>query len=469
MSVPTTESRLIIVSNRLPVTVRTRHGLTAVRRSVGGLASGLRASHARPRSVWIGWPGATDHLEGAAAAAVDEQLAAMRVVPVSLSAEEIHDYYDHLCNAVLWPICHDRLEQLPLYVGNWDAYEDVNQRFADAVADQYRAGDLIWVHDYHLMRVPALLRQRLPQARIGFFLHVPFPNPEIFFALPARRWLVEGLLGADVIGFQTRRWRGHFTAALRRLFGIEMDADATARYAGRRISLGIFPIGVDIDDLERRASSRAVTSRVLNLRVPGRRLLVGIDRLDYSKGIVRRLLALERLLMRHKEWREHVRLVQVAVPTRTSVRAYRRLRREVNAVVGRINGRFSTPGWTPIHYVYRSLSQRALLALYRAADAMLVTPLRDGMNLVAKEFLSTRRDENGVLILSEFAGAADELTDALLVNPYDVDEVAETIHRALMMDRAERRRRSCALRATVRANDIHHWTSAFLDALGSAA
>lgn len=461
--------RLLIVSNRLPVSVTTIGGDAAVTRSVGGLAAGLRAPHARDDSVWIGWPGPLEDLVPAERDAVARQLKAMRIVPIELTSDEVRSYYDHLCNAVLWPICHDRLDQLPLRVSGWDAYESVNARFADAVAAEYRPGDLIWVHDYHLMRLPALLRQRLPDARIGFFLHVPFPNPEVFFAVPKRRWLVEGLLGADVVGFHTRRWRGHFTAALRRLLGIEMDADATIGYEGRRVALGIFPIGVDAADLAERSSWRDVTAECLNLRTPGQRLIVGVDRLDYSKGIPRRLLAFERLLIEHPEWREHVRLIQAAVPTRTRVRAYRRLRRGVNALVGRINGRFATPSWTPVQYIYRSLPETTLHALYRAADVMLVTPLRDGMNLVAKEFVACRSDEGGVLILSEFAGAADEMTDALIVNPYDIDGVAEAMQRALTMDRAERRRRLSALRARIHANDVHHWASSFLDSLASGA
>ncbi|HEY2376094.1 MAG TPA: bifunctional alpha,alpha-trehalose-phosphate synthase (UDP-forming)/trehalose-phosphatase [Gemmatimonadaceae bacterium] len=462
-----TQARLIIVSNRLPVTLTTDARGVEVQRSVGGLAAGLRAPHARAESVWVGWPGDLQNLEPVVRDEIGRQLAAMRIVPVALTAREARSYYDRLCNAVLWPICHDRLDQLPLHVGKWDVYETVNQRFADAVAALHRPGDLIWIHDYHLMRLPALLRNRLPTARIGFFLHVPFPNPEIFFALPTRRWLVEGLLGADVVGFHTRRWRGHFTAALRRLLGIEMDADATVAYEDRRVHLGIFPIGVEAADLEERAAARAVTAAVLNLRSPTQRLLVGIDRLDYSKGILRRLVAFERLLIKHPGWRGRVQLMQIAVPTRTRVRAYRRLRREVDARVGRINGRFATPTWTPVQYVYRRLTETTLLALYRAADVMLVTPLRDGMNLVAKEFVACRSDESGVLVLSEFAGAADELTDALLVNPYDADAVADTMHRALTMDRAERRRRLSALRASIRANDVHHWTSSFLGALAS--
>ena len=459
--------RLIIVSNRLPLTVTTHEGVARVTRSVGGLASGLRGAHEQGGSVWIGWPGELDTLEPSVRDDVARQLSTMRIVPVTLSAEEVRVYYDRLCNAVLWPICHDRLDQLPLRVNGWNAYEAVNARFADIVAEEYRPGDHIWIHDYHLMRLPALLRAKLPHARIGFFLHVPFPNPEIFFALPTRRWLVEGMLGADLIGFHTRRWRGHFTAALRRLLRIEMDADATVRYGNRRLSLGVFPIGVDVADLAQRSSTRDVTAEVLELKSHHQRLLVGIDRLDYSKGIPRRLLALEHLLTHRPEWRERVCLIQIAVPTRTRVRAYRQLRREVDALVGRINGRFGTPTWTPVHYVYRGLPETTLLALYRAADVMLVTPLRDGMNLVAKEFCACRTDESGVLVLSEFAGAADELTDSLIVNPYDVEGVADTIHRALTMEKQERRRRLSALRAAVSANDVHRWANEFIDALST--
>ena len=325
------------------------------------------------------------------------------------------------------------------------------------------------MHDYQLMRLPALLRARLPDARIGFFLHIPFPNPEIFFTIAKREWLVEGIMGADLVGFHTRRYRGHFTATLRRLFGLEMDANREVEWEGRRVSLGFFPMGVDAADFAHRAAATDVAAERLELRKDNVRLLVGIDRLDYSKGVPRRLLSFERLLRTRPEWRGRVRLVQVAVPTRDVIGAYRRFRREVDALVGRINGELSTPSWTPIHYLYRSVPDTTLLALYRAADVMLVTPVRDGMNLVAKEFAACRIDEDGVLVLSEFAGAADELTDALIVNPYDVDRVAETIHGALAMPGAERRRRMRALRAQVFEHDVHRWADGYLRALAGAA
>jgi trehalose 6-phosphate synthase/phosphatase len=460
--------RLIIVSNRLPVTVRTEHGEPVVHLSVGGLASGLRAPHERSGGLWIGWPGSLGGIDPASRTRVIRQLEELRTVPLELDPREVEVFYEHISNAVLWPTFHDRIDRLPLRIEGWDVYEAVNARYADAVAEQYRPGDVVWVHDYHLMRVPALLRERVPGARVGFFLHIPFPNPEIYFALPTRAWLVEGMMGADLVGFHTRRFLGHFRAALRRLFGLEMDVAGYVAWRGRRARLGVFPLGVDTAGLAARAASPEVDAVVRELAIPGQRLLVGIDRLDYSKGLPRRFLALEQLLATRPEWRECIRYVQVAVPSRGRVAAYREFRSEVEGLVGRINGRFGTPTWTPIHYMHRSVSADVVLGLCRAADVMLVTPLRDGMNLVAKEFAASRVDEDGVLILSEFAGAADELTDALLVNPYDIDGTAEAIHRALTMDPAERRRRMRALREQVSANDVHRWVSTFLETLGGA-
>jgi trehalose 6-phosphate synthase/phosphatase len=457
--------RLILVSNRLPVTVSGSGGRATVRASVGGLATGLRTHHDRTGGLWVGWPGSLDGLDEQARRTVDRHLAAKRLVPVSLSAREVSVYYERIANAVLWPVCHDRLDQLPLRVEGWDVYERVNARFADAVAAHWRPGDLVWVHDYQLLRVPALLRARIPDARIAFFLHIPFPMPELFFALPSRRWLVEGMLGADLVGFHTRRYRGHFAAAVERLFGLEAHRHDIAMN-GRHVRLGVFPMGVDASGFAQRAQAPEVRAEVAKLRGSGvERLLVGIDRLDYSKGIPRRLAAIERLLTVHPEWRDRVRLIQVAVPSREGVRAYQRLREQVEAQVGRINGAFASPTWVPIHYVHRTVSETLLLALYRAADAMVVTPMRDGMNLVAKEFVASRCDEDGVLVLSEFAGAAEDLTDALVVNPYDVDSTAEAMHAALTMPRGERRTRMRALRAHVMEHDVTRWAGEFIEAL----
>jgi trehalose 6-phosphate synthase/phosphatase len=457
--------RLIIVSNRLPLTARVRDGELVIRRSVGGLATGLRTPHERSGGLWIGWPGPLEGVDAAGRAQIERELTARRAVAVPLAASEVATFYEHISNSVLWPVCHDRIDRLPLQIEGWDVYEGVNARYADVVAEHYRPGDLVWIHDYQLLRVPALLRQRLPQARIGFFLHVPFPSPEIFFTLPTRRWLVEGMLGADLIGFHTRRYHGHFRAVLRRALSLEADGADRVLWGGRSVRLGVFPMGVDATDLAQRAARPEVSARVAEYRASAQRLLVGVDRLDYSKGLPRRLLAIERLLDRHPEWRERVRVIQVAVPSRDQVSAYREIRAEVDGLVGRINGRFATPTWTPVHYLYRSVSGDTLLALYRAADVMLVTPLRDGMNLVAKEFLATRSDEQSVLVLSEFAGAAEALTDALIVNPYDVDGTGQAVHRALEMGADERASRMRTLRLSVTEHDVHRWASSFLAAL----
>jgi len=461
--------RLLIVSNRLPVTMQKHASGLRVERSVGGLATGLRGPHDRSGGYWIGWPGDLSELDNADIFEARRQLHEMRAIAVTIQREDAALFYEEISNGVLWPLFHDRLDRLPLRMDGWDAYERVNETFADVVAGVWRPGDMIWVHDYQLMRLPKLLRDRLPQARIGFFLHIPFPNPEMFLVLPVRRWLMEGMLGADVIGFHTRRYRGHFTGVLRRLFGLEMDADEHVRLDGRPVRLGIFPMGVDARDISQRASERAVNNRVLEHRAQPGKLLLGIDRLDYSKGMPRRLAAFEQLLTDHPELRGHVRFLQLAVPSREGVEAYQKFREEFEGLVARINGRYATPSWTPIHYMHRSVDDDELFALYRAADVMLVTPLRDGMNLVSKEFVAARRDEGGVLILSEFAGASDELKEALIVNPYDVAGVAATMFDALVMDGSERRRRMRALRDRVSANDVHAWAQRFLDALAESA
>ncbi|HEV7704874.1 MAG TPA: trehalose-6-phosphate synthase [Gemmatimonadaceae bacterium] len=458
--------RLIIVSNRLPITVTGCGDEIEVAPSAGGLATGLASVHDGSESLWVGWSGLDSNASPEARRSLQAQLTSRRLVEVPLSADEVSIYYEHIANGVLWPIFHDQLERLPNVIEGWDTYEAVNARYADMIVACARPGDTIWIHDFQLMRVPALLRERLPGVRIGFFLHIPFPNPEIFFALPRRQWLVEGMLGADLIGFHTRRYRGHFTAALRRLLGIEMYRESIA-YDGRTVNLGIFPMGVDGESFAARSRDRKVVAEMARLRSDEGMLLVGIDRLDYSKGLPRRLLAFERLLTTHPEWLERIRLVQVAVPSRETLPAYKSVRRNVEELVGRINGRFGTHRWTPIRYINRSVSPTILSALYRAADVLLVTPLRDGMNLVAKEFVASRTDGDGVLVLSEFAGAADELTQAVMVNPYDVDGMAESFNYALRMPEAERRERMQSLRAHVMSHDVSGWAANFLAQLAS--
>jgi trehalose 6-phosphate synthase/phosphatase len=458
-------SRLLIVANRLPVTVRPTPTGVEVERSTGGLATGLSRPHEQSGGLWIGWSGAGDDLTPEQQAELEAQLAAQRLVGVPLSKDLVARYYEGYSNGVLWPLFHYLLDQVPLQVSDWDAYFQANEQFAEVVAAQYRPGDLVWVHDYQLLLLPGLLRRRLPDARIGFFLHIPFPSEELFRTLPTRRQLLEGLLGADLVGFHTPTYLRHFATALTDILGLTVDIDRV-QLPGREVRLGVFPMGVDSALFNRLARDPAVEAEAEALRGDGSvRILVGVDRLDYTKGIPRRLLSFERMLETHPELREKVRLVQVAVPSRTGVEAYQDFRSLVDGLVGRINGAFGTPRWVPVHYIFRGLAAADLVALYRAADVMLVTPLRDGMNLVAKEFVASRTDGDGVLVLSEFAGAAWELPEALQVNPYDADGTAELIFRALTMEPEERRARLAPLRERVATFDVHRWVSSFIEQL----
>ena len=461
--------RVLIVANRLPITVRPTDSGVEVKRSSGGLATGLLTPHEDSGGLWIGWTGAPEELTAPQRAAMDEQLAAMRLVAVPISNQQVVRYYEGFSNGVLWPLFHYLVDQVPLHVRDWEPYVEVNERFAEIVAQHYQPGDLIWVHDYQLLLVPGLLRQRLPDARIGFFLHIPFPTEELFRTLPERDDLLRGLLGADLVGFHTPAYLRHFAASLTQILGLTVDIDRV-HLPDREVRLGVFPMGIDAKNFAALAEDPDVNAESKALRGDGSvKLLVGVDRLDYTKGIPGRLLSYERMLVTHPDLRERVRLVQVAVPSRTGVGAYQEFRSLVDGLVGRINGDFATPRWVPVHYIYRSLSERELVALYRAADVMLVTPLRDGMNLVAKEFVASRTDGDGVLVLSEFAGASWELPEAVQVNPYDVEGTAEACYRALMMGPEERRTRLGPLRARVETYDVHRWASTFLEQLESVS
>ena len=459
-------ARLLLVSNRLPVTVKADKDGVSVVRSAGGLATGLRGPHERSGGLWVGWPGDVSRLTQAQRSSVDAQLAEQRCVPLHLSSSEVNRYYEGYSNQVLWPLCHYLVDRMPRQERDWDVYRKVNERFADLAAGQYQSGDTIWVHDYQLMLVPALLRERLPQARIGYFHHIPFPSSEIFRTLPQRTELVRGLLGADLIGFHTFAYARHFASTLLRLLGLEAVGDRVEQ-EGREVRLGTFPMGIDARAFEELAREPAVLeeSRGYRDKSPEQRLVLGVDRLDYTKGIPRRLLAVQRLLEREPKWRGRLRFVQVAVPSRTTVEDYATYRERVDELVGRINSLYGSVQHVPVHYLYRSFNEKQLTALYRAADVMFVTPIRDGMNLVAKEFCAARPDEDGVLVLSEFAGAADEMGEAVQVNPYDVEGMADALETALEMPEEERKTRMRALRTRVKDCDVHCWVNSFLGAL----
>ena len=461
-----TGHRLLIVTNRLPVTVTLKPDGMELVDSPGGVATGLRQAYQASGGLWIGWPGEIARLSAADRQQLEKELAQRSIMPVFLTAQEVRQYYENFANGVIWPLFHYLLERMPLDAKGWDVYRRVNEKFADAVAGIYQPGDIVWVHDYQLMLVPALLRQRLPDARIGFFLHIPFPSPEVFRILPWREAILEGLLGADLVGFHTGAYVRHFTTSLRYVLGLQTDL-RRASFDGREIKLDSFPMGVNVAEFERLAGCEEVSQESERVRADqsGRRILLGVDRLDYTKGIPRRMLAFERLLDRYPDWREKVRFIQVAVPSRTSVEPYQAFRRQLDELIGRINATHGTLTSVPVHYLYRSIPPEQLVALYRAADVMVVTPLRDGMNLVAKEFVASRTDEGGVLVLSEFAGAAAELGEALLVNPYDVDGMAAAMDRALRLSERERRTRMRALRERVRVQHVQQWVDSFVEEL----
>ncbi|PWT82432.1 MAG: bifunctional alpha,alpha-trehalose-phosphate synthase (UDP-forming)/trehalose-phosphatase, partial [Blastocatellia bacterium] len=460
------DRRLLIVSNRLPITTEIIDGRIALSAASGGLATGLGAWHQRSAGVWIGWPGTVGRLSTAQRNALDVQLAERGIVPVHLTRTEIRQYYDEFSNGVLWPVFHYLLDRIPLEGTTWDAYKRVNERFAERVAEQYRPGDLIWVHDYQLLLVPGILRRQLPDARIGFFLHIPFPAGEIFRTLPWRRAILEGLLGADLIGFHTYSYLEHFVRALSDLSGVEAE-DRRVWVDDRQVRLGVFPMGIDTETFRQLASSPSVETRLQAIRheARGRTTLLGVDRLDYTKGIPRRLLAMEMLLENDPSLRDRIWLIQVAVPSRETVPSYQEFRREIDGMIGRINGTYATPTSMPIHYLHQSVAQEQLVALYRRADVMLVTPLRDGMNLVAKEYIASRVDDDGVLVLSEFAGAAEELHEAISVNAYDVRDLATKMGEALGMGSEERKLRMRAMRRRVTAHDVHRWATDFIRSL----
>ena len=462
-------NRVIVVANRLPVTIRQGAGGVEMLPSSGGLASGLRAWHRQTGALWVGWPGAVAAPALAERSQLDDHFSAAGLVPVYLSPSQVEGHYHGFSNRVVWPLFHYAIDRVPADAAGWDEYCDVNEAFAAQVAREYRTGDTIWVHDYQLMLVPALLRQRLPRARIGFFLHIPFPSSEVFRTLPWRSEVLSGLLGADLIGFHTFAYLRHFLTSLLHVEGIEGEIDRI-RVRNREVRLGVFPMGVDAQDLSTRAVSVEVARECQAIRrdAGDRRIVLGLDRLDYAKGIPQRLAAIERLFVQHPELRDRIRFIQVAIPSRQAVDSYQVFKRQVEEQVGRINGMFGTMGSMPLHYLHRSLDDVELVALYRAADVMLVTPLRDGMNLVAKEFAAARADERGVLILSEFAGAATELDGALTVNPFDIDGTAAGLYRALSMSCDEQRARMRRLRRRVIKHDVWAWADAFLHGLEAA-
>jgi len=464
--------RLVIVSNRLPIApTRGDRGQWQVQPSPGGLVTALGPILSERGGLWIGWPGMLENVD------LDELLAAGSrdlgyiLEPVSLTKEEINQYYFGFSNEIIWPLFHDLQTRCNFDPAYWKTYQAVNHKFAQVIAENARTQDYIWVHDYQLMLVAKELRSMGVENNIGFFLHTPFPALDIFVKLPWRMQILSALLEYDVVGFQTRRDRNNFVYCIETMLkGLHVDTRkqvSTIMTPKREIRIGSFPISIDFKDFARRAASPVVVQAARRLReaIPNQQIVLSVDRLDYSKGIPEKLQAFRNALERFKDLRGKITLVQIAVPSREDILQYRALKTEIEGLISEINGRFSRSGWTPVHYMFRSLERSELLAYYRAADIALITSLKDGMNLIAKEYCAANVDKSGVLVLSEFAGAATQLRrDSLLVNPYDIEGVAEAIHQAYAMSIAERRWRMHRLRKSVARRDVFWWVDSFLQA-----
>jgi trehalose 6-phosphate synthase len=460
------DSPVVVVANRLPVDqVTDPDGSTRWQRSPGGLVTALEPFVAGRGGAWVGWSGS------AGEAPEPFESGGMSLVPVALTEEEVDRYYEGMSNASLWPLYHDVVEKPEYHRAWWDAYVQVNKRFAERAASVAAEGAIVWVHDYQLQLVPALLRQQRPDLTIGFFLHIPFPPYELFTQLPWRSAVVEGLLGADLVGFQRPAAAANFVQLARRLHDLPARRHAV-EYEGRTVVARAFPISIDVQAFDELARSPGVLARAAEIRKElgdPSKVILGVDRLDYTKGIGVRLSAFQELLEDGVLQSPDTVLVQVATPSRERVEHYVHMRETIEQQVGHINGIFGSLAGSAVRYFNQSMPREELAALYRAADVMLVTPYRDGMNLVAKEYVAARSDLGGALVLSEFAGAAAELKQAFLVNPHDIAGVKNQLVRALRVEPDEGAKRMRAMRRHLFRNDLEHWAGSFFDALRGQA
>ncbi len=469
-------SKTIIISNRLPVQLQISEGGLTAKPSVGGLATGMKSVHHGGESLWIGWSGLTEEdTPVELIPEIDRALAAHSCAQVPLNNTEMEGFYFGFSNRTIWPLFHYFLEYTEFELEFWNIYKSVNQKFADAILEKTKDHDIIWVHDYQLMLVPQMVREKRPDATIGFFLHIPFPSYEIFRTLPWREEVLQGLLGADLIGFHTYDYERHFLSSARRLLGLEVSFN-DIYLQNRVIKVDSFPMGIDYEKFHNAAkASYALTGKERTdlqkkmddhkISAPGTKLIVSIDRLDYSKGIAKRINAFEYFLNKYPEYKEKVRLIILAVPSRSNVPQYKLLKREIDELVGRINGELSTVNWTPIWYFYRSLPFESLIDLYTSCDIAWLTPLRDGMNLVAKEYIATRIDKTGVLILSEMAGSAYEMNEALLINPNNFEQQADTLKTAIEMPKEQQMARNIFLQNRLRRYNVEVWANEFMNSL----
>lgn len=458
-------SKTIIVSNRLPVRITEKDGDFVLAPSEGGLATGLGSIYRDGNNVWIGWPGmeVTEQLDQDR---IQQKMAEMNLMPVYLSQEEINNFYEGFSNETLWPVFHYMGVYARYEQNYWDCYYRVNEKFRDIILSVAEPDDIIWIHDYQLLLLPGMIRQAIPDVSIGFFLHIPFPSFELFRLIPWRAELLEGMLGADLLGFHTFDDSRHFINAVTRLLPINASANVMM-VNDRAVVAETFPMGIDFEKYATLGTNSEVQQQLQQLEenFHGIKMILSIDRLDYSKGILQRLQAFELFLQLYPEYEEKVVLYMIIVPSRDTVPQYRDLRDQIDKLVGGINARFRTINWHPVHYFYRSFPIETLSALYNFADICLVTPMRDGMNLVSKEYVASRSNNNGVLILSEMAGASRELIDALIVNPNNIGAITRAIEEALIMPLPEQYRRMKQMRQVVAKFNISHWVKLFMDRL----
>lgn len=463
--------RLVIASNRLPIVLSREGGAWRIFPGAGGLLTALTPVLKQRGGLWIGWPGTSSSQGLGSALSRESSLAGYTLKPVMLTPTEVHRFYVGFSNQIVWPLFHDLQTSCNFDPSFWTTYQEVNRKFARVIKRNLRRGDYLWVHDYHLMNVAQELRGAGVRVPIGFFLHIPFPPLDMFLKLPWRSEIIKGLLNFDLLGFQTQRDMGNFLDCIKNLaedMTIEGRGQVvTLRIGRRRIRVGRFPISIDVDEFDGAAQKPEVAKEAAKIRsyLSKRKIMLGVDRLDYTKGIPERLRAFRNALSRFPELRRRISLIQIVVPSRENIQIYQELKNEIELLVSEINGRYSRPGWMPVHYLFRSLTRDELMAYYRCADIGLVTPVKDGMNLVAKEFCIAQVDNDAVLILSEFAGSASQLKDgALLINPYDVEGTSLAIQKAFSMRPKERKSRMLKLRQDIRKQDIYRWVDDFLRA-----
>ncbi len=470
-------SKTIILSNRLPLSVNIENDELQVTPSVGGLATGLKSFHRDGDSVWIGWSGLTqEEIPPHLLDEVSKEARKEACIAVNFTEAEIEGFYYGFSNRSIWPLFHYFMEYTEWDAEKWEIYKNVNQKYADAVVEHYTEGDNIWVHDYQLLLVPNMIRVQRAKASIGFFNHIPFPSYEVFRTIPWREEILIGMLGANLIGFHTYDYERHFLSSVSRLLRHQVDFNEVS-LPDRLVKVDSFPMGIDYDKfekaaLEHRERTTAGNESELQHRLnyhkrktPDSQLILSIDRLDYTKGIANRIRAFEHFLEKYPQYIEKIRLVMLAVPSRSNVPQYQLLKKEIDELVGRINGKFATVSWIPIWYFYRSMPFGNLIDLYTSCSIALLTPIRDGMNLVAKEYIATRTDQTGVLILSEMAGSSQEMNEAIIINPNNFEQICDAIYLAINMPEDEQKRRNAELQKRLKRYSVEKWANDFMKAL----